>query len=149
MQHFAVDDSGTQNTDDVAILVAAVPSGTTGTVVINLTNTGVRGALSVYRVVSKTALTTIDTATFGGGASASMSLDVEPNSIVVAVGSSRTFTSGGHTWNLTNTDVDISVESNAMTFSTASEQPTVASTKTYTASASTGFFIVTAAASFK
>ena len=149
VQHFAIDDAGGTNTDDVAILVAAVPSGTTGTVVINLTNGGVRGALSVYRVVSKTALTTIDTATFGGGASASMSVDVEPNSIVVAVGSSRLGGSGGHTWNLSNTDVNIGVESNAMTFSTASEQPTAASTKTYTASASTGFFMVTAAASFK
>jgi hypothetical protein len=149
VQKRGADDSGVGNFDLVAIVSATVASGSTGNIVVTLSQTAVRGAIAVYRAVSTNALTTIDTDTFGGGASASMSVDVEPNSIVIAVGASRLGGSGGHTWNLSNTDVNIGVESNAMTFSAASERPTTTTTKTYTASASTGFFIATAAASFK
>lgn len=147
VQKNAVDDGA--NTDIAALLVADVPTGSTGDVVVTMSRGGVRAAMAVYRVVATSALTSIDTADSSGSASASMSLDVQPSSIAIAVGASRYFDSTGHTYSgIATRNANVSVESNAAWFSCASEQPTTTATNTITVTNST-YWITTVSASWK
>jgi hypothetical protein len=105
--------------------------------------------MAVYRVVATSALTLIDTADSSGSASASMSLDVQPSSIAIAVGASRYFDATGHTYSgIATRNANVSVESNAAWFSCASEQPTTTATNTITVTNNT-YWITTVAASWK
>lgn len=146
-QNNAQDDGG--NRDAAALIIADVPTGTTGDVVVTMSRSGVRAAIGVYRVIASSALTAIDTATDSGSASASMSLDVEPSSIAIAAGASRYFDSTGHTYSgIATRDANVNVESNAAWFSCASEQPTTSATNTITVTNNT-YWIVAVAASWK
>ena len=125
----------------VGIIAADVPTGTTGTVAITLSNGAVRFAMGTYRVQSAAALTVADSAfddTVAGGNAASISttVDVEKG-ILIAVAS--TF-SAGQTLSfsgIANNDFNATVEAGANTAS-ASETIAAPAAQTITATRSSG-----------
>ena len=70
----------------VAIISALVDTGTTGTIVLNFTAAIRHSAVNVYRAVDLTSRTphATDSATVNGGASASLSVNVPANGILLA-----------------------------------------------------------------
>jgi hypothetical protein len=115
--------AGTGN-DTTALLVASVPTGATGDVVVTLSAGALRAGIAIYRVVASTL--TLDDTDSGTGTTVGMSLDIAAGGIAIATATSRG--NSNHSYTGLNEDCEESLESAAAIFSSASDVFGAAST---------------------
>jgi hypothetical protein len=120
--------------------IAAVPSGTTGDVVVTFSGTMVRCAIAVYRLLGLGSTTPTDTGTDGGVASLTTNLDINAGGAAFAVG--HRAATGTPTWTNLTLDANIAVESNNSSFASdefASAQTALAVTCAYSSNVTNVF----------